>query len=319
MQDSRALRRSFRPCQERTVVSSTDNVHPRRNHPVRSDVRYHPSAWLGSPMRCALQPIPSIVPPNDGSATDLVVAGWTESPDDIGLGIVVSLQGDRRGLYTAEIFRAALAGGGGVTPSRPTEDREYSDNQASSGSELSVVKLDGEDGDIANARTHPERILTAPPPSPRLPTLNLSSTAYPATHDPVEDGWHDLLEWRDFVNSVQQGRDTWYDDAESSYGYDSGIRQEARSCQLFHNDDDDDERGENEDGLIVSWPQPPRDTLPRHTRTKHRHRPRAYSPQRTFGHRSASGPACLVHGGSPLRQVTHARDLVSVGGGAAWA
>ncbi|RYP31475.1 hypothetical protein DL767_005766 [Monosporascus sp. MG133] len=205
-----------------------------------------------------------------------------------------------------------------VPASRQSEHRGCSDNQASSGSELSVVELDGEDGDIADAGTHPKPILTAPPPSPRLPTLNPSSTAYPATHNPVEDGWHDFVEWRDFVNSVQQGRNARYDDAESSYGYDSGLRQEARSSQLSKNDDDGDGGGENEDDLIMSWPQPPRDTLPRRTRTRHRQRLRAYSPQLTVGHRSASDPACLVHGGSPLRQVMHSRDLVSVGDGAAW-
>ncbi|RYO84821.1 hypothetical protein DL764_009274 [Monosporascus ibericus] len=202
-----------------------------------------------------------------------------------------------------------------VSASRPTEHRECSESQASSRSELSVVELDGEDGDITNTGIHPKRILTTLPPSPRLPTQNLSSTAYPATHNSVEDGWHNFLEWRDFVNSVQQGRD---DDAESSYGYDSRFRQEARSSQSFKNGDDDDDGGENEDDLIVSWPQPPRDTVRRRPRTGHRHRLRACSAQRTVGHMSASDPPCLVPGGSPLRQVTHARDLVSVGGEAAW-
>ncbi|RYP87899.1 hypothetical protein DL769_000351 [Monosporascus sp. CRB-8-3] len=250
--------------------------------------------------------------------TNLVVAGLTEHHDSIGLGIVVNSQPDQCGSDAPETSRSVSAGGGYVAASHPTEHQEYSDNQASSGSELSVVKLDGENEDVANAGTHPQQILIAPPPSPRLPTLNPSSTVYLGTHDPVEDEWHDYLEWRDLVNSVQQGPDARYDDAESSYGYDSGFRQEARSSQLFNNNDDDDDGGENKDDPIVSWSQPPRDTLPRPPRTRHRHTPHAYLPQRTVGHRSASDPACLVHGGSPLRQVTHARDLVSVGGGAAW-
>ncbi|RYP49174.1 hypothetical protein DL768_005052 [Monosporascus sp. mg162] len=318
MQVSGALRGSFKPCQERTVVSSTDSVRQRRNHFVRNDARYHPSPWLGSPMRYTLSSIPSIVPSNDDSTTYLVVASSTELPDNIGLGIVVNPQPDGRGPYIPETSGVACAGSGDLPASPPTEHRGYSGNQASSGSELSVGELDGPDGDIANAGTHPKWTVTAPPPSPRLPTLNPSSTAYPATHGPVENGWHDFLEWRDFVNSVQQGQDTRYDDAESSYGYDSGFRLQARSSQLFKNDDDDDGGGENKDDLIVSWPQPSRGTLPRRTRTKYRHRLRGYSSQRTVGHRSASDPAYLVHGRSPLRQVTHSRDLVSVGGGAAW-
>ncbi|RYP62285.1 hypothetical protein DL771_009815 [Monosporascus sp. 5C6A] len=300
MQIPRALRGSFRPRQERTVVSSTDNAHPRRNHLVRNDVHYHPSPWLESPMRCALSPISSIVPSNDGSATELVVASSTERLDNVGLGIVVNPQPDRR-----------------VHASRPSEHRDYSDDQASAASELSVIELDGENGDTANAGTHPKRILTAPPPSPRLPTVNPSSTGYPATHDHAEDGWHDSLEWRDFINSVRQGRDARYDGAENSYGYDWGFRQSAGYSQLFNKDDDDDCGGGNEDDLIMSWPQPPHDTLPRRPRIRHRHGPRAYLPQRTVGPRSTSDPACLVHGGSPLRQVMHSRDLVSVGGGAA--
>ncbi|RYP11655.1 hypothetical protein DL765_007645 [Monosporascus sp. GIB2] len=315
MQVSRALRGSFKPPQERTAVSSTYNVHPRRSHIVRDGVRYNPSPWPGSPMRWALPPIPSIIPFNDGSATDLVDAGSTELPDSIGLGIIVNPQPNRRG---PEAISAARAGGGDVSASRPAEHRGRS-NQASSGGELSVVELDGEGGDIANAGTHPKQILTAPPPSPRPPTLDFSSTAYPATHDPVDDGWHDFLEWRNFVNSVQQAQDARYDEAESSYGYDSGFRQEARSSQFFNSGDDDDHSGENQDDLITSCSGPLRDTLPRRPRTGHRHRLRAYSPQRAVGQRSASDPACLIHGGSPLRQVTHARDLVSVGSGAAWA